>query len=72
MASAPDMTKAQSRVWRYIRKFHGKRGYPPSIAKIADHLGCTKQAVSDTLSRLVRDGHARRVADVGSFVAIER
>jgi SOS-response transcriptional repressor LexA len=43
-------------IMAYIRAYHETRGYPPSMAEIAENQGIAKSAIRHHLYRLQRDG----------------
>ena len=68
MAEKKPLSRSQRKLWRFVRRFREKRGYPPPLPTIAEHLEVSKQAASTMIGRMVANGHLKRVDSVGSWL----
>ncbi len=56
------LTRRQSEVVTYVRRFAEKFGYPPSRREIADELGVSVNAITGHLAAAERKGVIRRAS----------
>lgn len=64
------LTKRQSEVVTYVRRYAEKYGYPPSRREIADELGVTVNAITGHLAAAERKGALRRAARVARGLTV--
>lgn len=55
-----EISDAQSRTLRAIRKFVDQRGFPPTVAELGETLGITSASAHDQISQLVKKGFLKR------------
>jgi repressor LexA len=58
------LTRRQSEVVSFVRRYVEKRGFPPTIRELADELGVHPNAVAGHLSAAERKGVLKRAARV--------
>jgi hypothetical protein len=71
MAKRSKMTPTQLKIWRFVRGFQKRKGYPPRGAVVAEKFSMSRQGADAILGRLVTGGHMRKVEDVGCWLALE-
>lgn len=70
MRDSKKLTRTQEKVYRFLREYLLKRGFPPTLREIASHFGLKgPKAPQKTLSILERKGYIRKVP--GGSRAIE-
>lgn len=60
MDTPSPLTRRQTEVVRFVRRYVEKRGYPPTVREIADKLGVHHNAVVGHLAAAERKGALRR------------
>lgn len=55
-----EITDAQTRTLKAIRKFVDQRGFPPTSAELGEMLNITNASAHDQISQLVRKGYLKR------------
>ena len=53
------MTTHQKNCFNFIKKFQAKHNMSPTYQEVADFLGCSRQAVQDTLIQLASYNYIR-------------
>jgi repressor LexA len=64
------LTRRQSQVVTYVRRYAERFGYPPSRREIADELGVSVNAITGHLAAAERKGALRRAARVARGLTI--
>lgn len=60
MDTPSPLTRRQTEVVRFVRRYVEKRGYPPTVREIADKFGVYHNAVVGHLAAAERKGVLRR------------
>lgn len=55
-----EISDAQLRTLKAIRRFIDQRGFPPTVAELGEMLGITNASAHDQISQLVRKGYLKR------------
>lgn len=67
-----EITDAQARTLRAIRKFLDQHGFPPTAAELGEMLSIRNASAHDQISQLVRKGYLKRVPGKARGLAIVR
>ncbi len=67
-----ELTKAQRKTLREIKKFIDTQGFPPTVEELADRMKLTKATVHGSLDRLIQKGFLRRTHGKARSIEIVR
>lgn len=67
-----EITDAQLRTLKAIRRFVDQRGYPPTAAELGEMLNITSASAHDQIGQLVRKGYLKREPGKARGLAIVR
>lgn len=66
-----DLTRRQSQVLNFIKKFRDKNGYPPTRVEIAKNFGfASPNAAEDHIKVLVKKGAIKTVPNVSRGIVV--
>lgn len=66
------LTARQQEVLRYIARYIGKHGFPPSTNDLCAHFRFTSNAAADHIRALVRKGALRKAPGVARGISLPK